>query len=138
MILFALGAAPVNAAGPLYAVPSNPPPETEAVGFTNALNDRVRDLPAPLYPPTAQTPAEVEARVRALEHGVVIDREATSKKAKQPSVDPVAKQKTIDVPVAGADEHDDRSPLSMAFIAAGAVALMGLLLSARGRSTRQA
>lgn len=135
MILLAIWAAPANAAGPLYAVPSHPPPETEAVGFTNALNDRVRHLPAPLNPPTAQSPEEVEARVQALERGVVIEREAAAgeKKAKQPSVHPVTKQKAIHVPVADASEPGDRAPLSLAFVAAGALALTGLLFSARGR-----
>ena len=134
MILIAISAAPANAAGPLYAVPSHPPPETEAVGFTNALNDRVRHLPAPLNPPTAQSPEEVEARVQALERGVVIERKAASKKeSKQPSVNPVAKQKVTHVPVADASEPGDRAPLSLAFVAAGALALVGLLFSARGR-----
>jgi hypothetical protein len=130
VILFAIWVAPVNAAGPLYAVPSNPPPETEAVGFTNALNDRVRDLPAPLNPPTAQSPAEVEGRVQALKRGVVIERDVSSeKKAKQPSVHSATKRETIDVPVVA----DDRAPLSLAFVAAGALALIGLLFSTRGK-----
>lgn len=134
MILLAIWAAPASAAGPLYAVPSHPPPESEAVGFTNALNDRVRHLPAPLNPPTAQSPEEVEARVQALERGVVIEREAASKtKSQQPSVHSVAKQKAIQVPVADASEPGDRAPLSLAFVAAGALALIGLLFSARGR-----
>jgi hypothetical protein len=134
VILFTIWAAPVNAAGPLYAVPSHPPPETQAVGFTNALNDRVRHLPAPLNPPIAQSPEEVEARVEALERGVVIERAAASeKKTKQPSVHPVARKKATYVPVADASEPGDRAPLSLAFVAAGALALVGLLFSARGK-----
>jgi len=132
--LLAIWAAPASAAGPLYAVPSHPPPETEAVGFTNALNDRVHHLPAPLNPPSAQSPEEVEARVQALERGVVIEREAASKQsARQASVHPAAKPKTIAVPVADTSEPGDRAPLSIAFLAAGALALIGLLFSARGR-----
>jgi len=134
VILLAIWAAPVDAAGPLYAVPSHPPPATEAVGFTNALNDRVRHLPAPLNPPTAQSPEEVEARVQALERGVVIERVAASEKtSKQPSDHPAAKQKAVAVSIADAGEPGDRAPLSIAFLAAGALALIGLLFSARGR-----
>jgi hypothetical protein len=140
VIIFTIWSAPVNAAGPLYAVPSNPPPETESVGFTNALNHRVRHLPAPLNPPTAQSPAEVESRVQALERGVVIERGAVNeRKAKRATVHPATGQKTVDVTVA--DDPDDRAPLRMAFVAAGALALIGLLFSARGmysRPTRQA
>ena len=134
MVLLAIWSAPVNAAGPLYAVPSHPPPETEAVGFTNALNDRVRNLPAPLNPPAAQSPAEVEARVQALERGVVIERGAASgEMAKQPPPRPAAKAKTIAVPIADASEPGDRAPLSLALVAAAALALLALLFSARGR-----
>jgi hypothetical protein len=128
-------AAPVDAAGPLYAVPSHPPSETEAVGFTNALNHRVRHLPTPLNPPIAQSPEEVEARVQALERGVVIERGTSQPRV----VHSVNRQKTAKVVVA--EEPGDRAPLSIAFVAAGVLAFLGLLLSARGKytgSTQQA
>jgi hypothetical protein len=133
VVLLATWAAPASAAGPLYAVPDHPPSETESVGFTNALNDRVRHLPAPLNPPTAQSPAEVEARVRALEHGVVISpRPASERKARQPMDHSAPPHETAKVIVA-ANDPDDRAPLNIAFVAAGALALTGLLLVARGK-----
>jgi hypothetical protein len=139
-IFFTVWATPVNAAGPLYAVPDHPPSDSESVGFTNALNHRVRHLPAALNPPTAQSPAEVEARLQALDRGVVIERGAVNeRKAKQPAVSSAPRQETTAVSVA--DEPDDRAPLSVAFVGAGALALLGLMLSARGkhpRSTQEA
>jgi hypothetical protein len=136
----AISAGPAFAAGPLYAVPDHPPSETESVGFTNALNDRVRHLPAPLDPPTAQSPAEVEARLQALERGVVISRGRSevraSKRGGRQDVDhPAPTSKTADV-IVTADGPDDRAPLGMAFVAAGALALIGLLLIARGKHPR--
>jgi hypothetical protein len=135
-----ISAAPAFAAGPLYAVPDHPPSETESVGFTNALNDRVRHLPAPLDPPTAQSPAEVEARLQALERGVVIARGRpggpASKRSEGQGRDHSAPtSKAADV-IVTADGPDDRAPLSMAFVAAGALALIGLLLVARGKHHR--
>lgn len=122
--------APGNAAGPLYSLPSQPPPVTESVGFTNALNHRVRHLPAPLNPPAAHSPAQVVARVQVLERGVVIERgsrpsEVHSGKA---AVETNGDKKTL-----VAEEPGGRAPLSMAFVAAGALALLGLLLSVRGK-----
>jgi len=120
--------APGNAAGPLYSVPSHPPPVAESVGFTNALNHRVRHLPTPLNPSAAHSPALVEARVQVLERGVVIER--GSRQAKVHSGTAV---ETNGDRVLVAEEPGDRAPLSMAFIAAGALALLGLLLGVRGK-----
>lgn len=143
MILFTIWAAPVNAAGPLYAVPSEPPSVTESVDFTNALNRRVRHLPPSLDPPTAQSPAEVEARLKTLERGVVIEGRATQTKIEGRATQTKARSahglETAKVVVV--EEPGDRAPLSMAFVAAGILAFLGLLLSTRGRysgSTQQA
>jgi len=134
----AIWVAPASAAGPLYAVPSHPPSETESVGFTNALNHRVRHLPAPLNPPTAQSPEEVEARVEALERGVVIAREAADRKGgRQHAAAHSAPAGHRDATVlVTANGPDDRAPLTIAFLAAGALALVGLLLVARGKHFR--
>jgi hypothetical protein len=139
VILFAIWTAPAGAAGPLYAVPSHPPSETKSVDFTNALNHRVRDLPPPLDPPTADTPTEVEARVRVLQRGVVL-REGASKPQEEQSraeTGSVARSKA-DERQPAAEVPGDRAPLSMAFVAAGLLAFLGLLLSARGRFPRTA
>jgi len=141
LLLFAIWAAPAGAAGPLYAVPSHPPSETKSVDFTNALNDRVRNLPPPLDPPTAATPAEVEARVRVLQRGVVLKEGAS--KAKQGKSRPEAGSAPRSKPTErqqqpAAEVPGDRAPLSMAFLAAGLLAFLGLLLSARGRFPRTA
>jgi hypothetical protein len=134
----AVWAGPASAAGPLYAVPSHPPSESESVGFTNALNHRVRHLPAPLNPPAAQSPAEVEARVEALERGVVIAgtaarRKAAKKHAAAHSAPAGHQSSTV---LVAANGPDDRAPLTIAFVAAGALALIGLLLVARQKYFR--
>lgn len=130
---------PAMAEGPLYAVPDEPPPEKESVNFTNHLNHRVRHLPASLDPPTAETPAQVEARVRTLERGVVIvpgknkakpaghHTRATAKAVKAGDGESSGGGPQTDAGVAG-----DPAPLSVAFIGAGVLAALGLLLSARG------
>ncbi len=131
VVLFLVWAAtPANAAGPLYAVPSHPPSDTKAVGFTNALNRRVRHLPAPLNPPVAEGPEQVEARLQALEHGVVIEGQS-----RQPEVRSPRRHDATKVLVA-AEDPGERAPLSLAFVAAAALALLGLLLSARGNFGR--
>lgn len=132
-ILFAIWAAPVSAAGPLYAVPSHPPSETKSVGFTNTLNHRVRHLPPSLDPPTADTPEEVEARLQVLQRGVVIESGTTKPKASRATPHPAAKPRTKTVKEPAAEEPGDRDPLSMAFVGAGLLAFLGLLLNARGR-----
>lgn len=132
-ILFGIWTAPVNAAGPLYAVPNHPPSETKSVDFTNALNHRVRHLPPPLDPPTADTPAEVEARLQVLQGGVVLEGGTTKPKASPAAPYPAAKPKTKTVKEPAAEEPGDRAPLSMAFVGAGALAFLGLLLTTRGR-----
>jgi hypothetical protein len=139
LILFAIGAAPAGAAGPLYAVPSHPPSETKSVDFTNALNHRVRHLPPPLDPPTADTPTEVEARVRVLQRGVVLQEGASKPKQEQGRAEAgsAPKARTAEQQPA-AEVPGDRAPLSMAFVAAGLLAFLGLLLSARGRFPRTA
>jgi hypothetical protein len=124
-------AAPGNAAGPLYSVPSHPPSVTESVGFTNDLNHRVRHLPPSLNPPAAQSPVEVGARVEVLERGVAIERGSRQPKAASGKAavgdGSVAEQRLV------AEEPGDRAPLSMAFVAAGALALLGLFLGVRGK-----
>lgn len=140
LILSLLWAAvPAMAEGPLYAVPNEPPSETDSVNFTNHLNHRVRHLPESLDPPTAETPAQVEARVRTLERGVVI--ESGKNKAKPAAHRATGAAKAVKV---GGGESsgsgsqttaavaDDPAPLTVAFIGAGALAVLGLLLSARG------
>lgn len=134
----AWAASPANAEGPLYAVPSEPPPVKESVDFTNDLNHRVRHLPAPLNPPVAESPAQVEARIRVLERGVVI--EGGAKKSKAPRGGEVGENETV---AAGGKESargqgvaagpEAPAPLSIAFVGAGALALLGLLLGALGR-----
>lgn len=132
---------PGKAEGIIYAVPNHPTPEKESVNFTNHLNHRVRHLPDSLDPPTAETPAQVEARVRTLEHGVVIRSGKGNGKGK-----PAGRQAqpTAKAVKSGGDEGsgssfrttgglaDDPAPLTVAFIGAGALAVLGLLLSARG------
>jgi hypothetical protein len=139
-ILFMVWAAPPGEAeGIIYAVPNHPPPEKESVNFTNHLNHRVRHLPDSLDPPTAETPAQVEARVRTLERGVVI--EPGKGKGKPAGHHAQVTAETVEV---GGKESsgsgsrttaavaDDPAPLTMVFIGAGALAVLGLLLSARG------
>ncbi|HEX5593361.1 MAG TPA: hypothetical protein VFX35_08440 [Solirubrobacterales bacterium] len=130
-----------HAEGPLYAVPSKPPPVKESVDFTNDLNHRVRHLPAPLDPPVTETPAQVEARIRVLERGVVIKNgRAATKKSKARAgkqsrgASPVATDRDESTPDQGTSvAADDPAPLTMAFVGAGVLALIGLLLAARGR-----
>lgn len=143
VLSLAAGIAPAGAEGPVYAVPSHPPPVKESVDFTNDLNQGKRDLPAPLDPPVASTPEEVEARIRVLERGVVVE-----KKDRQPNPQSGDADGSGD---AGAGEgeggtaaveaavtDDSQPPLSVAFVGAGALALLGLLLSARGWRTGRA
>src|SRR4051794_6122603 len=127
-----------RAEGPLY-VPEQPPPAKESVDFTNDLNHRVRHLPAPLNPPTAETPAQVEARVRVLERGVVLagpggsgggKHEAHHRKpAAEDGGQRSARSHGTSSAAAAADAP---APLSVAFVGAGILALLGLLLGARG------
>jgi hypothetical protein len=131
-------AAPGHAAGPLYSLPSHPPPVTESVGFTNALNHRVRHLPAPLNPPAALSPAQVQARVQVLERGVVIERDPRQAKphSRKALIETngdrsMRRHRTARMPAA--EEPGGRAPLSIAFVAAGALALLGLLLGVRGK-----
>jgi hypothetical protein len=135
VILLTIWAAPVDAAGPLYAVPSEPPSVTESVDFANALNRRVRRLPPSLDPPTSRTPAQVEARLQTLERGVAIKGRANKpnpeKMATKSEVHSANRLETAKGFVAA--EPGDRAPLSAAFVAAGILAFLGLILSARGR-----
>jgi hypothetical protein len=137
-VFIGLAASPAEAEGPLYAVPSEPPPVKESVDFTNDLNHRVRHLPAPLNPPVAETPAQVEARIRVLERGVVI--EGGAKKAEAQRDGQVGENRSV----AAGDRESARgqgasavssapAPLSIAFVGAGVLALLGLLLGALGR-----
>src|SRR3954447_22730662 len=128
-----------RAEGPLY-VPEQPPPEKESVDFTNDLIHRVRHLPAPLNPPTAETPAQVEARVRVLERGVVLagpggrgEERKLEARSRQGAAEDGGQRSarshgTSSAPAAA----DAPAPLSVAFVGAGILALLGLLLGARG------
>jgi hypothetical protein len=128
-----------KAEGIIYAVPNHPTPDKESVNFTNHLNHRVRHLPDSLDPPTAETPAQVEARVRTLERGVVIhsgqgrgkplgrQAQATAKAVKASGDEGGDSGSRTTAPLA-----DAQAPLTAAFIGAGALAVIGLLLSARG------
>lgn len=134
------GTAPGNAAGPLYSLPSHPPPAIESIGFTNALNHRVRHLPAPLNPPVVHSPAQIGARAQVLERGVVIERGSRQLAAHPGNAavgtdgdGGVGGHRTARVLVV--EEPGGRAPLSVAFVAAGALALLGLLLSVRGKYT---
>jgi hypothetical protein len=136
-------ATPAVAEGPLYAVPNEPPPEKESVNFTNHLNHRVRHLPDSLDPPTAETPAQVEARVRALERGVVIEASKGKDKPAGHHAQAIAKAvKAGSGKSSGSGFQStgsvasDPAPLTMAFVGAGALAVLGLLLSARGMRRR--
>jgi hypothetical protein len=139
-ILFMMWTAPPGRAeGIIYAVPNHPPPEKEAVNYTNHLNHRVRHLPDSLDPPTAETPAQVEARVRTLERGVVI--ETGKSKSRTPGDPAAAAARGAESgagdsggggPRAAAAVAGDPAPLTVAFVGAGALAVLGLLLSARG------
>jgi hypothetical protein len=127
-----LWAAPASAAGPLYIVPSHPPAASEAVGFTNDLNDRVRDLPPALDPPVAESPVQIEARIEDLERGVVIEQAAP-----HPERRPVGRQEDRREDAAAlpapSREPGDQPPLTAAFVAAGALAVLGLVLGLRRR-----
>jgi hypothetical protein len=143
-VSIALAAPPANAEGPLYAVPSEPPPVKESVDFTNDLNHHVKDLPAPLNPPVAETPSQVEARIRVLERGVVIAGGA-KKSESQPQSNGQGEKKNSTGAAGGVGKGSspgeatavaaDPAPLSIAFVGAGALALLGLILGARGRHT---
>jgi len=133
-----------NAEGPLYAVPSEPPPTKESVDFTNDLNHRVRHLPPSLDPPVAESPAEVEARIRVLERGVVIEQ-GSKKPGERPRKAAAAGNgksgtRSDGAPTVTVQEAsttaDDPAPLSIAFVGAGALAVLGLFLSARGSLQR--
>lgn len=123
IVVFALAAASPAAAGVLYSVPKNPPPETDAVGFTNSLNKGVPGVPAALSRTSELTPQQVEAQARVLERGAVIRA--------QPAREPDRRTEIL-LPV-GASSFPGREPLSAAFLAAGALALAGLALAARRR-----
>jgi MYXO-CTERM domain-containing protein len=126
-------ATPASAGGALYIVPSQPPSASEAVGFTNALNDRARRLPPSLDPPVAESPAQVEARIKDLERGVVVE-----KGPRRPAALSVGPREDANVKVSVAPEPGDQAPLSVAFVAAGALAALGLLLGARRRHSGSA
>jgi hypothetical protein len=128
-----------HAEGAIYSLPpSQTPPAKESVEFTNHLNHRVSHLPAPLNPPAAVSPAQVEARIRILEHGVVIQGGTKTEIAKgtkksearlpAPSVATGTRRKTDSQESFAA--ADDPGPLSLAFIGAGILALLGLLFGA--------
>jgi hypothetical protein len=123
IVVFALATASPAAAGALYSVPKNPPPETGAVDFTNTLNKRVPGLPATLRHTPELTSQQVETRARLLERGVVIRA--------QPAREPDRRTEIL-LPV-GASSFPGREPLLAAFLAAGALALAGLALAARRR-----
>jgi hypothetical protein len=125
IVVFALAAASPAAAGAgaLYSVPKNPPPETDAVGFTNSLNKGVPGVPAALSHTPELTPQQVEARARLLERGVAIRA--------QPARE-LDRRTEILLPV-GASSFPGREPLLAAFLAAGALALAGLALAAKRR-----
>jgi hypothetical protein len=112
-----------HAEGPVYSLPpSQPPPAKESVGFTNHLNQRVPHLPAQLNPPVAESLEQVEARTRVLEHGVVIQGTRTAKSPTGAKGETVS-QESLAAAAAPA-------PLSLAFVGAGVLALLGLLLGA--------
>jgi hypothetical protein len=123
IVVFALAAASPAAAGVLYSVPTNPPSETDAVGFTNTLNKGVPGVPAALSHTPELTPQQVEARARLLERGVVIRA--------QPAREPDRRTEIL-LPV-GASSFPGREPLLAAFLAAGALAMAGLALAAKRR-----
>lgn len=131
-----------HAEGPIYSLPpSQPPPAKESVGFTNHLNQRVPHLPAQLNPPVAESLEQVETRTRVLEHGVVIQGtktktakglEKSGAHLRTPSVATGAKGEGVSQESLAAATAP--GPLSLAFVGAGVLALLGLLLgAARGR-----
>jgi hypothetical protein len=124
-----------HAEGAIYSLPpSQPPPAKESVSFTNQLNQRVSHLPAQLNPPVAESLEQAEARTRVLEHGVVVQGSKT-KAAKglgksgahprTPSVAAGAEGETVSLAAATAP-----APLSLAFVGAGVLAVLGLFLGA--------
>lgn len=134
---------PAVAGGALYAVPSEPPSEKQSVDFANAINQRVRPLPPSLDPPTAETPAEVEARIRTLERGVVIagggkrsnqkdqsDQKDRKDRPGRGEADSAPTHVATAAPVGPVEKPGDRAPLNLAFVAAGILALVGVLLGA--------
>ncbi len=123
VVVFALAAASPAAAGALYSVPKNPPPETNAVDFTNSLNKGAPGVPAALSHTPELSPRQVEARARLLERGVVI----RAQPAREPD------RRTEILPPVGAASFPGREPLLAAFLAAGALALAGLALAAKRR-----
>lgn len=139
-----------HAEGPLYTLPpAQPPPAQESVEFTNHLNHRAPHLPASLNPPTAESPAQVEARIRVLEHGVAIHGGTKTETAKG-SKNSAAHPRTPSIATGAKGKADSQesfaaadapAPLSVAFAGAGVLALLGLLLGAarswhRGRAQR--
>jgi hypothetical protein len=130
-----------DAGGPIYSLPpSQSPPVQESVGFTNHLNQRVPHLPAQLNPPVAESLEQVEARIRVLEDGVVI--RATKRKTAKGLEKSGAYPRTPSVATGANGETAGQeslaaaiapAPLSLAFVGAGILALLGLLLgTARG------
>jgi hypothetical protein len=129
------GVALGNAEGPLYTLPPPQPPPQESINFTNHLNHRVPNLPATLNPPVAESPEQVEARTRVLEQGVVIPGGGKPEGAKKFGADP----RTPSVATGakrGTDSQESVAaatapgPLSVSFVGAGVLALLGLLLGA--------
>jgi hypothetical protein len=119
----ALAAASPAAANPLYALPENPQPKTDSVGFTNSLNKRVPGAPAVLSHVPTLTPEQVETRARLLERGVVIGARPARKHDRGAET----------LLPAGAPAFPGREPLRAAFLAGGALVLGGLALAARRR-----
>jgi hypothetical protein len=142
VILFMTAVAPAGAEGILYAVPNEPPPSKESVDFTNHLNHRVHHLPQSLNPPTAETPAQVEARIRTLERGVILQPARTKGRGRgnqgEPTGHPGSVATEADGASVGHGSHataavtDAPAPLTVAFVGAGVLAALGLLFSARG------
>ena len=126
-----------HAGGPLYVLPpSNLSPGQESVEFTNHLNGRLPHLPAQLNPPEAESPEQVEARIGTLERGVVIQGGTNTVKGAEnseehPETPSVATSADGEMDSQeGIAAADDPGPLSVAFIGAGILALLGLFFGA--------
>jgi hypothetical protein len=121
-----------QAAGPIYTVPPNPPSGANSVKFTNALNRPLARVPPSLSPATdSLSPAQLAARTKVLDRGVVVSRRprrATKSRA-------AGDRRTAWQPAPGGlpitGSAPGREPLLFAFVAAGIMALVGFLLSAR-------
>jgi hypothetical protein len=117
---------------PIYTVGPNPPLSSNSVKFTNALNRPLARVPPSLSPATDRlSPVQLAARTKVLDRGVVMSGQPRrTPKSRAAGDRRTAWQQAPGAPTSGSTPGG-REPLLFTFIAAGVMALVGLLLNAR-------